>query len=150
MDFDHITMYFYHNWALKKSGEVAIHTHLHPPGASARATPLCELLAPGRAQVPVTFLYGGGPDWMNADHGEAVVRRLEKWHYATFRIVLLAGHQVFMDNPVDFNQIVIEAVHEHERAAAFGDLPSSGMVCSVCLRLYIVGVFLFLGLLSMM
>ncbi|DAZ93212.1 TPA: hypothetical protein N0F65_001564 [Lagenidium giganteum] len=125
MDFDHITMYCYHNWALKKSGEIALYTHLHP-GASARTTPLCELLAPGRAQVPVTFLYGGGSDWMDADHGEAVVRRLEKQHYAAFRLVPLAGHQVFMDNPTDFNHIVIEAVHEYERATAFGGVPSSG------------------------
>lgn len=30
MDFDHITQYCYHNWALKKSGEVAFYTDLHP------------------------------------------------------------------------------------------------------------------------
>lgn len=30
MDFDQITLYCYHNWALKKSGEMALHTDLHP------------------------------------------------------------------------------------------------------------------------
>lgn len=61
-------------------------------------------------------MYGGGSDWMDANHGEAVVRRLEKTHYAAFRLVPLAGHQVFMDNPTDFNRMVIEAVHDHERS----------------------------------
>lgn len=30
MDFKDITQYCYHNWALKKSGEVAFYTDLHP------------------------------------------------------------------------------------------------------------------------
>lgn len=65
-------------------------------------------------------MYGGGSDWMNSEHGEAVVRSLEKTHsYAAFRLVPLAGHQVFMDNPTDFNRMVIDAVHEHERSVAF-------------------------------
>ncbi|TYZ61411.1 hypothetical protein PybrP1_002961 [[Pythium] brassicae (nom. inval.)] len=115
MDFEHITQYCYHNWALEKSGEIALHTHLHP-GASARQRPLSELLTPAAIKVPLTIMYGGGSDWMNADHGEAVVRSLEKTHYAAFRLVPLAGHQVFMDNPADFNRMVIEAVHEHERS----------------------------------
>ncbi|KAF1315966.1 Serine protease family s33, partial [Globisporangium splendens] len=118
MDFDQITLYCYHNWALKKSGELALHTDLHP-GASARRTPLSRLLTPATIKVPLTIMYGGGSDWMNAQYGEAVVRSLEKTHYAVFRLVPLAGHQVFMDNPVDFNRMVIEAVHEHERSIAF-------------------------------
>uniref|UniRef100_K3WZ17 AB hydrolase-1 domain-containing protein n=1 Tax=Globisporangium ultimum (strain ATCC 200006 / CBS 805.95 / DAOM BR144) TaxID=431595 RepID=K3WZ17_GLOUD len=118
LDFDQITLYCYHNWALKKSGEMALHTDLHP-GASARRTPLSRLLTPATIKVPLTIMYGGGSDWMNAQHGEAVVRSLEKTHYAVFRLVPLAGHQVFMDNPVDFNRMVIEAVHEHERSIAF-------------------------------
>lgn len=77
------------------------------------------LLTPAKIKVPLTIMYGGGSDWMNAEYGEAVVRSLEKSHYAVFRLVPLAGHQVFMDNPADFNRMVIEAVHDHERSVAF-------------------------------
>ncbi|GAB9468487.1 hypothetical protein Gpo141_00005803 [Globisporangium polare] len=118
MDFEHITQYCYHNWALKKSGELAFYTDLHP-GASARRKALSTLLTPAKIKVPLTIMYGGGSDWMNSEYGEAVVRSLEKSHYAAFRLVPLAGHQVFMDNPADFNRMVIEAVHDHERSVGF-------------------------------
>jgi pimeloyl-ACP methyl ester carboxylesterase len=62
-------------------------------------------------------MYGGGSDWMNSEFGEAVVRRLEKTQYAVFRLVPLAGHQVFMDNPSDFNQMLVQAVRDQEHAA---------------------------------
>ncbi|KAJ0412412.1 hypothetical protein ATCC90586_005432 [Pythium insidiosum] len=115
MDFEHITMYCYHNWALKPSGEIALYTHLHP-GAAAQRRPLNEVLAPAKLRVPVSFLYGGGGDWMPSEHGEALVRQLQNSHYATLRLVPSAGHQVFMDNPSDFNQMLIDAVHEYDRA----------------------------------
>lgn len=68
----------------------------------------------------MTFLYGGGSDWMNSEYGHAVVQRLQRsQHYAAFHLVPLAGHQVFMDNPGGFNQMVIEAVHAHERSVGF-------------------------------
>ncbi|RLN98830.1 hypothetical protein BBJ28_00001410 [Nothophytophthora sp. Chile5] len=118
LDFGLITQYCYHNWALQASGDIAFYTHLHP-GASARRRALDGILTPAKLQVPLTIMYGGGPDWMNSEFGEAVIRRLEKTHYAVFRLVPLSGHQVFMDNPADFNQMVIQAVHDQERAVAF-------------------------------
>ncbi|GLE02774.1 hypothetical protein PINS_up011629 [Pythium insidiosum] len=126
MDFEHITMYCYHNWALKPSGEIALYTHLHP-GAAAQRRPLNEVLAPAKLRVPVTFLYGGGGDWMPSEHGEALVRQLQHSHYATLRLVPSAGHQVFMDNPSDFNQMLIDAVHEYDRAVANGTTASHRM-----------------------
>lgn len=30
LDFDLITEYCYHNWALGPSGDIAVYTHLHP------------------------------------------------------------------------------------------------------------------------
>lgn len=64
-------------------------------------------------------MYGGGPDWMNSEYGHAVIKRLESSHYAKFRLVPLSGHQVFMDNPADFNSMLIDAVREEERTVGF-------------------------------
>ncbi|KAJ0409610.1 hypothetical protein P43SY_008482 [Pythium insidiosum] len=159
MDFEHITMYCYHNWALKPSGEIALYTHLHP-GAAAQRRPLNEVLAPAKLRVPLSFLYGGGGDWMPSEHGEALVRQLQNSHYATLRLVPSAGHQVFMDNPSDFNQMLIDAVHEYDRApvtnlklleyhatARFSRRPAAGPVvirapCNlVAVRVLILGFF---------
>ncbi|KAF1316485.1 hypothetical protein FI667_g15377, partial [Globisporangium splendens] len=113
-EMQHFALYCYHNWALKASGDIAYHTHLHP-GASARTRALSELLVLGKASVSVTFLYGdAGVDWMNHEHGEAVVRQLEKSQYVVLRRVPLAGHQVFMDNPKGFNRALLQAINDHD------------------------------------
>ncbi|KAG6976690.1 hypothetical protein JG688_00001123 [Phytophthora aleatoria] len=118
LDFELFARYCYHNWALKASGDVAVHTHLHP-GAAARGTPLSEIIVPEKWALPVTFVYGGGPDWMPKEHGEAVVERLQNANrYASFRVVPLSGHQVFMDNPSAFNRVLIAAVQDWELASA--------------------------------
>uniref|UniRef100_M4BHM5 AB hydrolase-1 domain-containing protein n=1 Tax=Hyaloperonospora arabidopsidis (strain Emoy2) TaxID=559515 RepID=M4BHM5_HYAAE len=117
LDFGLITDYCYHNWALEASGDIAFYTHLHP-GASARRRALNQILTREKLQVPLTIMYGGGKDWMNSEHGAAVVRRLEKTQYAVFRLVPISGHQVFMDNPGDFNQILVEEARNQEHAAA--------------------------------
>ncbi|KAF1322382.1 hypothetical protein FI667_g11361, partial [Globisporangium splendens] len=70
-----VAEYWYHNWALKKSGEIAMHTHLLP-GVFARK-PLCEMLTPATIKVPITFMYGGGPDWMDSSHGEKVLCQMQ-------------------------------------------------------------------------
>lgn len=49
---------------------------------------------------------------MNPSFGEQLVQRLEKTQYAKFHLVPYAGHQVFMDNPKDFNRIVIDSIQE--------------------------------------
>ncbi|ETK76619.1 hypothetical protein L915_17017 [Phytophthora nicotianae] len=117
LDFELFARYCYHNWALKASGDIAVHTHLHP-GAAARGKPLSEIIVPEKWTLPVTFMYGGGPDWMPKEHGEAVVERLQNANrYASFRVVPLSGHQVFMDNPSAFNRVLIAAVHDWELAS---------------------------------
>ncbi|KAF4035663.1 alpha/beta hydrolase fold [Phytophthora infestans] len=114
LDFELFARYCYHNWALKASGDIAVHTHLHP-GAAARGTPLSEIIVPEKWALPVTFIYGGGPDWMPKEHGEAVVERLQNANrYASFRVVPLSGHQVFMDNPSAFSRVLIAAVDDWE------------------------------------
>ncbi|TDH72824.1 hypothetical protein CCR75_008966 [Bremia lactucae] len=117
LDFGLITGYCYHNWALQASGDIAFYTHLHP-GASARRRALDSILTSNKFHVPLTLMYGGRMDWMNHEYGEAVVRHLEKTQYAVFLQVPSSGHQVFMDNPKDFNQMLYKAVLDQERAAA--------------------------------
>jgi len=135
LDFELFAKYCYHNWALKASGDIAVHTHLHPvrttacwltvrrrsvltrsllpQGAAARGTPLSAILVPEKWALPVTFIYGGGPDWMPKEHGEAVVETLQTaGRYATFRVVPLSGHQVFMDNASAFDRVLIAAVDD--------------------------------------
>ncbi|EQC36828.1 hypothetical protein SDRG_05660 [Saprolegnia diclina VS20] len=103
-----IADYMYHNWALKKSGDVAMNTHLLPGAFGKRA--LRDALLPGQIKMPVTFLYGGGSDWMDFNHGQDVVDRLKSTQYASLRKVPLAGHQVFMDNAAAFNSMLIDAI----------------------------------------
>ncbi|KAF1785158.1 Alpha/Beta hydrolase fold [Phytophthora cactorum] len=102
------------------SGDIAFYTHLHP-GASARRRALDSILTPEKLHVPLTILYGGGMDWMNSEYGEAVVRRLENTQYAVFRLVPMSGHQVFMDNPSDFNQMLIQATHDTQDPVAMAN-----------------------------
>ncbi|KAG6968809.1 hypothetical protein JG687_00003545 [Phytophthora cactorum] len=119
-DFGLITDYCYHNWALQASGDIAFYTHLHP-ATSARRRALDSILTPEKLHVPLTILYGGGVDWMNSEYGEAVVRRLENTQYAVFRLVPMSGHQVFMDNPSDFNQMLIQATHNTQDPVAMAN-----------------------------
>uniref|UniRef100_K3WBF1 AB hydrolase-1 domain-containing protein n=1 Tax=Globisporangium ultimum (strain ATCC 200006 / CBS 805.95 / DAOM BR144) TaxID=431595 RepID=K3WBF1_GLOUD len=103
-----VAEYWYHNWALKKSGEIAMHTHLLP-GVFARK-PLCEMLTPATIKVPITFMYGGGPDWMDSSHGEKVAESFVNHQRVQVLKVPLAGHQVFMDNVDAFNTMLIDAL----------------------------------------
>lgn len=100
--------YTYQNWAHKKSGENAMHTHLLP-GAFAKR-PLCDLLTRDRVKFPISFMYGGGPDWMDAAHGQKVVDQLKDTNDVDIWIVPDAGHQLFLDNPEDFNRMITETI----------------------------------------
>ncbi|KAF0708932.1 hypothetical protein As57867_006141, partial [Aphanomyces stellatus] len=71
MDLDTACAYIYHNWALPRSGEAALFTHLGPGASTPR--PLMELLLPGQVHWPVTFIYGGDGDWMDPAKGKDVV-----------------------------------------------------------------------------
>ncbi|CAK4455745.1 unnamed protein product [Aphanomyces euteiches] len=111
MDLELACDYIYHNWASKRSGEVALLTHLGPGATTKR--PLRDLILPGQVPWPVTFIYGGDGDWMKPDEGQNVVHRLqEHGHFAAFKLIPSAGHQLFLDNPRAFNAAVIEGVAE--------------------------------------
>ncbi|RLN58421.1 hypothetical protein BBJ28_00007448 [Nothophytophthora sp. Chile5] len=105
---DSLAAYWYHNWALEKSGEIAMHSHLLP-GAFAKR-PLCEMLTPETIQIPITFLYGGGSDWMDSSHGDKLAEAFAGKQSVKVLLVPGAGHQVFMDNASAFNQLLLGAL----------------------------------------
>ncbi|TMW66519.1 hypothetical protein Poli38472_004284 [Pythium oligandrum] len=110
MDFELLVTYTYHNWTLRASGDRAIHSHLHPV-AYARGTPLVQVLTPAFVRFPVLFFYGDDNDWMNHTLGEDIFQRLtSNGLYSALYRIPDAGHQVFIDNPMEFNQIVLGAI----------------------------------------
>ncbi|RLN87650.1 hypothetical protein BBJ28_00001126 [Nothophytophthora sp. Chile5] len=111
---DSLAAYWYHNWALEKSGEIAMHSHLLP-GAFAKR-PLCEMLTPETIQIPITFLYGGGSDWMSSSHGDKLAEAFAGKQSVEVLLVPGAGHQVFMDNASAFNQLLLGALARLEEA----------------------------------
>lgn len=96
------------NWIQKKSGKNAMHTHLLP-GAFAKR-PLCDMLTQDTVKFPVSFMYGGSRDWMDANQGQKVVDKLKKTNDIDMWIVPEAGHQLFLDNPQVFNHMVTKAI----------------------------------------
>lgn len=113
IDLDDLSEYIYHNWALKASGEKAMVTHLAPGAYAVR--PLTDMLQPERVPMPLTFVYGGESDWMDFRHGQQVVERFKRAdRTAALHLVPYSGHQVFLDNPRDFNQIVVESLLQDE------------------------------------
>ncbi|KAJ0396901.1 hypothetical protein ATCC90586_010113 [Pythium insidiosum] len=110
-DLDDLGEYTYHNWALKASSEKAMTTHLAPIAQARR--PLIDVLVPENVKMPITFIYGGHNDWMDFRNGQRVVDRLRSAGLrAFFHLVPYAGHQVFFDNPADFNRAVIQSLGE--------------------------------------
>lgn len=78
-----------------------------------------QLLAPSpildnlnQLKNPVYFMYGQH-DWMNAKAGLAATNELQRvYKSAKFGIIKNAGHNVFLDNPDDFNKEVINYLRE--------------------------------------
>ena len=85
-----------------------MHTHLLP-GAFAKR-PLCDMLTQDTVKFPVSFMYGGSRDWMDANQGQKVVDKLKKTNDIDMWIVPKAGHQLFLDNPQVFNHMVTKAI----------------------------------------
>ncbi|GAB9477439.1 Cleavage induced serine protease family s33, partial [Globisporangium polare] len=111
IDLDDLSEYIYHNWALKASGEKMMATHMAPGAQAIR--PLTDMLQPEVVPMPLTFIYGGGPDWMDFNHAQEIVDRFKKkGRSASLHLVPYSGHQVFLDNPEDFNRIVVECLKD--------------------------------------
>lgn len=111
IDVQELSEYIYHNWALKASSEKVMSTHLAPGAYAVR--PLIDMLEPERLPMPLTFIYGGESDWMDYRLGLQVVDRFRaKGKRADLHLVPHSGHQVFIDNPTDFNRILEQSLLE--------------------------------------
>ncbi|KAF1322406.1 Cleavage induced serine protease family s33, partial [Globisporangium splendens] len=110
VDLNDLSEYIYHNWALKASGEKTMTTHLAPGAYAVR--PLTDMLQPETVPMPLTFIYGGESDWMDFRHGKKIVERFRASGRddTDLYLVPFCGHQVFLDNPVEFNRTVVEAI----------------------------------------
>ncbi|RLN58430.1 hypothetical protein BBJ28_00007449 [Nothophytophthora sp. Chile5] len=108
VDLTELGAYLYHNWALKPSGERAMTTHLIPGAHAVR--PLVDLLTPENVKMPLTFIYGDR-DWMDYRNGLEIVQRFKREGRATDLIrVPNAGHQMFLENPDGFNQVLVDCL----------------------------------------
>jgi hypothetical protein len=66
-----------------------------------------RLMAEIRDDIPITFLYGA-ISWMNNSYGPRI-QEARKSSYTHIESVAFAGHHVYSDNALDFNQFVNEA-----------------------------------------
>lgn len=109
LDLGDMGEYLYNNWALKASGERTMTTHLAPGAHAVR--PLVDMLDPTAVKMPLTLIYGGESDWMDYRHGLKVVERFARsGKHAELYRVPHSGHQVFLDNPSDFNKLLVECL----------------------------------------
>lgn len=60
-----------------------------------------------RDDIPITFLYGA-KSWMNNTYG-SIIKEARPHSYTHIESVQFAGHHVYSDNALDFNQFVNEA-----------------------------------------
>ncbi|KAH9112075.1 hypothetical protein AeMF1_013541 [Aphanomyces euteiches] len=95
---DVMVQYVYNNWAQKKSGERAY-----------AKRPLKHMLVPDKVKMPISFIYGeDGNDWMNSAHAAKIIPGLPQ--HTVLHKITSAGHQVFMDNPQEFNERMVESI----------------------------------------
>lgn len=100
---DDVIAYNYTNWAGKSSGERALNVMLRP-GVYARGTPLCERIVPSDTvyrALPISFVYGGGRDWMSYAHGGDVVKVMKAGGARSIALYNVSGggHQLHLNKP---------------------------------------------------
>jgi len=95
--------YSYHFNALKGSGEYALNCILQV-GAWAR-NPLMNRIQ--NIKAPTTFVYGQY-DWMDANAGKYCAERMPA--PSTAHIIRNAGHHLYMENPIDFNRLILSQI----------------------------------------
>jgi pimeloyl-ACP methyl ester carboxylesterase len=100
-----MTRYIYHLNAQEPSGESAFHT-LTLNGFWAQQ-PLKERLHKLHPDIPVTFMYGSFT-WMDTKAGKELTEILGD--RADFHIIDEAGHHIYVDNHLQFNDIVISSI----------------------------------------
>jgi cardiolipin-specific phospholipase len=104
-----ISDYLYYISSNRGSGEYALGSILSP-GAWARI-PLMPVF--GKLKVPTYFIYGDS-DWMDYKHA-LKAKDLIKDENAHVYLVSNAGHHLYLDNPVEFNEVLASIVNDkHE------------------------------------
>ncbi len=100
--------YSYTIFKARGSGEFAL-GYILAPGAYARRPLIDRIKGVG---VDVTWLYGAN-DWMDKSGGEEGSEILRKLgHKSSVHVVPDAGHNIFLDNPQDFNRVIIEELYK--------------------------------------
>lgn len=104
---DVLSLYAYQIFRLRGSGEYAL-AYLLAPGAYARR-PLMnrvKMLQNDSVLKKVTWIYGSW-DWMDADAGREASERLGNVETDVI-VVDKAGHNVHLDNPKGFNEVIFK------------------------------------------
>jgi pimeloyl-ACP methyl ester carboxylesterase len=101
-----VSEYIYHCNNVKTTGEFAFHRLLrNGPWA---ASPIGEKVKTHICHtIPMTFIYGVN-SWIDNSYGK-IIKESRPNSYTQVAIVENAGHKVFSDNEIAFNQLVIEA-----------------------------------------
>jgi cardiolipin-specific phospholipase len=134
--------YAYSLFRLRGSGEYAL-AYILAPGAFARSPLIRRIQGVGRQTlpdgtqelgIPVVLMYGEN-DWMDVQGGNAAKKKLdaEKKNVMKLRqekgddtkdegeakvvIIKKAGHHVYLDNPEDFNDVVVREMEDVEKRA---------------------------------
>ncbi len=96
--------YTYKSFTGKASGEYAI-TRLLAPGVLARS-PILDKVSQLKSKT--LWMYGD-VDWMNSEAGKIAVNEMNKNQKDSAKIEILngAGHNVFLDNPRKFDDLVL-------------------------------------------
>ncbi|KAJ1965959.1 hypothetical protein GGI12_000390 [Dipsacomyces acuminosporus] len=108
-----LAAYTHHISTLPGSSEYALGDILKP-GAFARR-PLVSRLS-GMA-VPTVFMYGAN-DWVDHKGGEAAIKQMSASNSALkHRLYKIpkAGHNIHLENPEDFNQVLIQEMRDTSR-----------------------------------
>lgn len=104
--------YVYTIFNARGSGEYALN-YLLAPGAHAR-WPLAERAKDITCETE--WMYGTN-DWMDVEGGIEACSNIQKAHGGPappFHMVENAGHHIYLDNPAEFNRLVISLMHEVE------------------------------------
>lgn len=87
------------------SGEAGFHKLLKIVGWA--KFPIGQRTLQIQQDIPITFLYGA-KSWMNNCYGP-IIKESRPNSYTHIENILHAGHHVYSDNPIDFNQFVFDA-----------------------------------------
>lgn len=105
--------YTYEIFRRKGSGEFCLN-YLLAPGAVPRRPLVDRVKKLGELGVATTWVYGSR-DWVDVNGGHESARRIKSvGGDAEVFVVEGAGHQLYMDQPKEFNEIVVKALKKHE------------------------------------